>query len=489
MGEWVLQPTLSTQQRSLSRGFLWEARTQILLWYAGLFLILGALGIPAFRWILFRRVDARVRADLIEQTQEFKETLEANDRDVPVAIDRFIATTLPEDDNYFIFFLDGQFHTSSPKALPADIQPGTELIQQLAKQTEIVQGQKPSDDPNIQELLYVVKPIHSAEGEIVGVFIGAHAAAGERIEAIEGTVVFAQVMVASVIIAFLLSWLISGRVLAPVRELTAAAREIGEAGLEQRLNVRGKGEMAVLAQTFNAMLDRLQGVIVSQRDFISDAGHELRTPITIVRGHLELMGDDPEEQREAVEIAIDELDRLERMVEEMSLLAKSERPDFVRPTLVGLTDFTESLFAKARTLGDRDWQLVAVAGETAWFDPQRLTEAVMNLVQNAVEHTQPSDTIALGSAMDADGVQFWVRDTGPGIAPEQQQRIFERFVRMGKPTSHASGAGLGLSIVMAIAEAHGGSVELASQLGAGATFTLKIPRARTVSSLMRQVKS
>lgn len=481
-----MQSNLSTPRRSL-RSILWETRTQILLWYAGLFLLLGAFGVPTFRWILFRHVDARVRANLVTQVQDFRGILETTSRrDIPAAIDRFVTTTLPEDDNYFIFFLEGRFYTASPKAVPGDILPGTALMQHLARQTTIVEGEKISSNPEIQELLYLVKPIRSAKGEVVGTFIGVHATAGERQEALEGTAVFARVMAASLAAAFSLSWLLSGRVLKPVRELTIAAREIGEAGLEQRLEVRGRGEMADLAVTFNGMLDRLQGVIISQRNFISDAGHELRTPLTIVRGHLELMGDDPAEQREAIEIAIDELDRLERMVEEMSLLAKAERPDFVRPALVDLADFTNGLYAKAQTLGDRHWQLAAVASGATWLDPQRLTEAIANLVQNAVEHTQPCDTIALGSSIDATAVRFWVRDTGPGIAPEHQQRIFKRFVRINKPTSHASGAGLGLSIVAAIAEAHGGSVELASQPGAGATFTLVIRRARRQSSLIRE---
>ena len=195
-----------------------------------------------------------------------------------------------------------------------------------------------------------------------------------------------------------------------------------------------------------------------------------------MRGHLELMGDDPEEQREAIAIAIDELDRLERMVEEMNLLAKSERPDFVRPSLVALEDFTNSLYDKAKTLGERDWQLAAVANGRLWADPQRLSEAIFNLVQNAVEHTQVGDRITLGSVLEADTVKFWVRDAGPGIAPELQERIFERFVRIGKTTTHASGAGLGLSIVRAIAEAHGGRVELSSQLGGGAFFAIVIPQ-------------
>ncbi|NJL82439.1 MAG: HAMP domain-containing histidine kinase [Chloroflexaceae bacterium] len=467
-----------------------EARTQILLWYAGLFLLLGSLAIPAFRWVLFQRIDERVRGDLLEQMTGFQAHQQENNLgDIPALISDFILTTLPEDENYFIFFLGNRFYTSSPKALPVEIQPETRLVQFLAAQREAIQGEQVSDNPAIQNLIYVVEPIRSVQGQVVGTFIGIHTTAGERQEAIEGTIVFAEVLAGTIAIAFFLSWWISGWVLAPVRSLTATAQEISEEDLERRLIVGGRGEMATLALTFNAMLDRLQALIVSQRNFISDASHELRTPITIVRGHLELMGDDPEEQQEAIAIAMDELDRLECMVEEMSLLAKAQRPDFVRPGVISLSEFMSGLGTKAKLLGERQWCLELGREALVRIDAQRLTEAMLNLIQNAIEHTQPGDTIAIGSLVSDRSVMFWVRDTGIGIAPEHQQRIFQRFVRIGKSTSHARGAGLGLPIVQAIAEAHGGSVAVQSQLGVGSTFTITIPYACETPSRARRAGS
>ena len=127
-----------------------------------------------------------------------------------------------------------------------------------------------------------------------------------------------------------LAWLIAGRVLAPVRELEETARSITESDLTHRLVVNGDDELARLAATFNAMLDRVEGAFRSQRQFIDDAGHELRTPITVIRGHLELLGDDPTERAEVRTIVIDELDRMSRMVNDLLLLARAERPDFLR---------------------------------------------------------------------------------------------------------------------------------------------------------------
>jgi signal transduction histidine kinase len=272
-----------------------------------------------------------------------------------------------------------------------------------------------------------------------------------------------------------LAWVAAGRVLAPLRLLIRTARSVSESDLSQRILVKERGEIAELAITFNEMMDRLQASFDSQRNFINDAGHELRTPLTIVRGHLELMGDDPEEQRETLELVMDELNRMSRLVHDITLLAKAERPDFLQVEKVDIAAFTEELFAKAKALADREWRLDAKGTGTLVIDRQRITEAMMNLAQNATQHTQPGDMIALGSTLKRHQVQFWVRDTGEGVSVADQQRIFERFTRAGKSRSRSEGAGLGLSIVQAIVEAHHGSIKLSSQIGNGATFTLILP--------------
>jgi signal transduction histidine kinase len=142
---------------------------------------------------------------------------------------------------------------------------------------------------------------------------------------------------------------------------------------------------------------------------------------------------------------------------------------------VDVRTFTEELFAKIKGLGDRNWRLEAVARGKIVGDRQRLTQAVMNLAQNATQHTNNTDTIALGSMIHRGKISFWVRDTGVGVAPADQQRIFQRFARAANSRRRSEGAGLGLSIVQVIAEAHGGQITLESELGAGSVFTITLP--------------
>lgn len=167
-----------------------------------------------------------------------------------------------------------------------------------------------------------------------------------------------------------------------------------------------------------------------------------------------------------------------RIVDELQLLAEAEQPDFLRLGPIEVEPFVRDLIAKASSLAPRHWQVDEVEPGTVLADRHLLTEAVMNLASNAVHHTQANDTIAIGAAVGVDDMRLWVRDTGTGITISDQTRIFGRFSR-GRGANHRyRGSGLGLAIVRAIAEAHGGRVELESRLGAGSTFTLVMP-ART----------
>lgn len=270
-----------------------------------------------------------------------------------------------------------------------------------------------------------------------------------------------------------IGWAVAGRILKPVRLIRTTAAELTEQDLTRRIPVQGRDDMAALAETFNAMLDRLERAFAAQREFVDDAGHELRTPITIVRGHLELMGDDPAEREETVRIVMEELERMSRIVEDLLLLAKAERPDFAVPEPVQLGELTADVFVKARALGERDWKLAEVADAEVLLDPQRITQAMVQLAQNAVQHTIPGQRVSIGSR-SADGrIELYVADSGPGVQPKDSQVIFERFRRgTARRGARATGAGLGLAIVKAIAEGHGGRVELRPTDGGGATFVL-----------------
>jgi signal transduction histidine kinase len=232
--------------------------------------------------------------------------------------------------------------------------------------------------------------------------------------------------------------------------------------------------VAQLASTFNDMLDRLERAFAAQRRFVDDASHELKTPLTIVRGNLELLDDDPEERARTLAAVSDELDRMGRIVDDLLLLAKHEQPDFLALTTVDLSTLTDELHAKAKALAPRQWVVDGRAKGRIVADRQRLTQALIQLAENAARFSKEGDVIALGSKISAREARLWVRDTGPGIPLVEQTEIFARF-RRGSSHKRTEGAGLGLAIVKAIAEAHHGRVVLESAPGSGSTFTIVLP--------------
>jgi signal transduction histidine kinase len=276
-----------------------------------------------------------------------------------------------------------------------------------------------------------------------------------------------------------LAFFASGRVLAPLRGLRDAARSVSGSEMTRRIEVSGSDEIAELARTFNRMLDRLEDAFSSQREFIRDVSHELRTPITIVRGHVELLADeealDQQERRETYDLVADELDRMTRFVTELQLLARAERPDFLRLETVELHRLADDLFAKAASMAERGWRLEETTRQLIVADPQRLTQAVMSLVDNAVKHTDEGQEISIGAAVNGSEARLWVRDAGPGIDPDDQEAIFERFRRGRESRRRYEGTGLGLAIVGAIAEAHHGRLELESRPGAGTRIDIVVP--------------
>jgi signal transduction histidine kinase len=487
-------------QPAKNQGTFWgQARTRILLWYLILMGFFVLVSIPLMYQFVFAEVDARVREDMEEDMELFQQLLDNNSKakeqlgllqnppaqtlvippttpqELKALVNVYLTRHIPEDDSFLIGFVDGKLLASSPKALPNVFQADSQLMQQWALATEADQGELPSSDQTIGTILYIVEPIE-ANGKPLGAFVVAHLTANERKEAIEGLFVVFQVMLWVLLLALCFSWFAAGRVLAPLKILARAAQTITDTDLAQRIPIRGGGELADLAETFNDMMDRLETAFNTQRNFINDAGHELRTPITIIRGHLEVMGgDDPEEQRETLALVLDELERMDRFVEDLILLAKAERPDFLQLQTIDLASFSEELFAKAIALADRNWQLEGVATERMVGDRQRITQAMMNLAQNATQHTTATDTISLGTNVTKDGVHFWVTDTGAGIALEDQERIFERFARAANTPRRSDGAGLGLAIVQVIVQAHGGKIHLRSQPGTGSTFTIVLP--------------
>ena len=458
------------------RNLLGSARVRILASYLVLLLFSTVVGGIALRSVLLARAGERVDDALVQETEEFRTLADMgrNPRtgkpfgdDVQAIFNLFLSRNVPAQGEAFFTFVGGRAYRET--YAPDVDAPSVAQISGAAPDGS-GSGEFEADGRRIR---YLSVPVR-VDGAPGGAFVVTSDLSSEIDQVNSDLRVAAGIALGVFLIASLLAWVVAGRVLAPLRVLRDTARSISESDLTRRIPVEGDDELADLARTFNEMLDRLEAAFASQKEFISDAGHELRTPITIVRGHLELLEEDPAEREETIELVTDELDRMGRLVNDLQLLAKAQRPDFLQPEPIEADEFTRELFAKASALAGRDWRLGEVASGRIVADRQRLTQAVMNLSQNAVNHTSERDAVELGSAIENGHMSLWVRDTGDGVSDADRERIFERFAR-GSDASRADGSGLGLAITQAIAEGHSGRVEMDSRPGAGARFTIVIP--------------
>jgi signal transduction histidine kinase len=460
-----------------------------MVWWFIVVLAIATVGsVILVRQVLVQRLDARIEAELVQEVDEVRRLAGGNDPETgePFAgrVDRifevFLARNIPARHEALLTFVDGRLHLYTPAdepaplggaRLPYALNEDRALVTRWANTTEPDRGRAGTPAGAIE---YLAVPFR-VDGEPRGVFVVASFRDLQQADTDAASVAAAIVGIVMLAIGSLLAIRLAERILAPVRLVTRTARSISDTDLSRRIPVRGYDEISELSATFNAMLERLDGAFATQRRFIDDAGHELRTPITVIRGHLDVMGDDAEDRRRTLELVSDELERMSRMVDDLLTLARTEQPDFVRSRIVDLDELTIRMLDNARGLAPRDWRLDGTAVGRATIDEQRLMQAVLQLAANAVRHTADGDVVAVGSAIRDDEVRFWVRDTGPGVQPEDRDRIFERFYRGRSGHRRSDGAGLGLSIVRAIAEAHGGRVELDSQAGRGATFTVVLP--------------
>lgn len=480
---WMTMTTMTTEDRpapvarSGPRAWLASLRVRILVRYVLLLALATAGSILVAREVVVAQIDDRIDQALTQEVAELERLRAGDDPETgrPLGLrvrrifDLYLQRNVPARGEAFLTFVGGQPHRRSAVVTPYRLDQDRELVRRwgAAERSDRDRASTPGGD-----IEFLAVPLR-AEGETRGVFVVAIFREFETGDLGSITGALAGVGVAVLLIGALLSWRGAQRVIAPMHDVTRTARQITETDLSGRIPVQGDDEVAELARTFNEMLARLESAFAAQRRFLDDAGHELRTPITIVRGHLELMGEDPEERRETLALVTDELDRMSRLVNDVLTLAKAERPDFLDLETVDVEALSREVFAKAAALAERDWQLGRVGRGVVTADRQRLTQALIQLAQNAVQHTAEGDPIALSSSVTAAGARFAVRDWGPGVSAADRERIFERFGRGA--AGPREGAGLGLAIVRAIAEAHGGRVELESRPGQGAEFALAIP--------------
>ncbi len=385
----------------------------------------------------------------------------------------------PEADETYLALIDGVPRFVPSGERPIALERETALLAQVR--------QLPADAPvqlltlttSSGPIRYAAVQVRFADTPQVGTYVIAYALEPHRHQTVEAVQLYLAGMIVTLLIVALVGKAVSGRLLSPLRSLRATAQGINRSDLTRRIPVQGNDDVSDLTRTVNEMLDRLESAFQGQQDFLDDAGHELKTPLTIIRGHLEQMEPlDPIDVVEIRDLVIDEVDRMTRLVQDLTLLTKSGHPGFLRKEQIDVAVLLEDVIGKAVVLGARTWVLEASEPSTVSGDRQRLTQALLQLAANAVQHTVAGDEITLGcrTASSGDAVWMWVRDRGPGVAPGDAQRIFERFARAPVGLAGAgSGSGLGLAIVAAIAQAHGGKVWVESLPGNGATFFVEIP--------------
>jgi len=284
--------------------------------------------------------------------------------------------------------------------------------------------------------------------------------------------------------ALLASYLVGSRISRPLRRIAAVAARVDAGDLHPRIHQRGAAgeEVKVLADAFDHMLDRLTDAFAGQRAFVADASHELRTPLTVIRGQLEVLAAqrDPsgEEVRRVERLVQGEISRISRLVDDLLLLAKTEQTEFLRVETIDLAPYVADLWDGTSLLASRRFELGTLPDGTLRADPDRLAQALRNLLENAIDHTDPErGLVRMGvEALPGGRVRFLVDDDGPGIPVHQRERVFNRFHRTDAARDRASGGtGLGLAIVRAIADAHGGIVTAGESPEGGARFTLDLP--------------
>jgi signal transduction histidine kinase len=294
-------------------------------------------------------------------------------------------------------------------------------------------------------------------------------------------------------------WWLSGRALRPVRAITATAQDISATDLSRRIALTGpRDELRNLADTVDDMLVRLESAFVAQRQLVDDASHELRNPLAVIQANVDAVlahDDTPAEDRaQATAIVSRAIQRMTRLVEDLLASARRSSPAFVDADvdLAGIAG--EAAEEYALLAADREIRLVRrlAPGPIAAGDASALRRAVDNLLSNAVRLARGGSELVLAVGSRNGWAWIAVRDEGPGIAEEDADRVFDRFFRSGQrqapatvPSTGQRRAGLGLAIVRQIAESHGGSVSLYSEIGVGSTFVVWLPERSLTSDTRR----
>jgi signal transduction histidine kinase len=290
-------------------------------------------------------------------------------------------------------------------------------------------------------------------------------------------------IVAGLISLLIARWLARGMT-QPLRDMAAAVRRMEVGDYTARVETRSRDEVGQLATAFNRMSAELELLERSRRDLVANVSHELKTPITAIRAHLENLADGIEQpDRETMQVMLNQTERLGRLVDQLLDLSKLESGEValqIEPMpLAPVIDQVLSEFSVGRAVTDVELDAQVPDDLLVEADRERIHQVVFNLVDNAVRFTPPGGAVTIRAWREDDRVGVEVSDTGVGVAPEHLSRLFERFYRADPARSRddGGGTGIGLAIARSIVEGHGGRIVATSEPGRGATFTFDLPAA------------
>jgi two-component system, OmpR family, sensor kinase len=442
---------------------------------------------------LRRQIDQEIKGDTDELGHTLATAGARSPREVEAAATRYVRGQPFSASSTLLFALVGGagVATNRPELFGSPAPDDGETLAEQRQENRLAQRLLTARDgydtlnlPDIGDLRLLKRPVRVPGGPIVTVGVGeplasvAHAQRGvARAFILAGLLTLVGALAAAL--------LIGTRFSRPLRRMAAVATQVDAGDLHPRIHDVGREgeEVRVLADAFNHMLDRLTDAFAGQQAFVADASHELRTPLTVIRGQLEVLAAQPgpsaAEVRRVERLVQAEIARVTRLVDDLLLLAKAEQTQFLRLAPIDLPRFVGDLWDGIGLLAERRLELGAVPAGTLVADPDRLAQALRNLVANAIEHTAPPRGLVRLDVQGAAGgrVRFTVSDDGPGIPADRRERVFDRFHRTDSARDRASGGtGLGLAIVHAVADAHGGRAAAGESFAGGARMELELPR-------------
>ncbi len=467
-------------------------RTRLTLWYVGLLaLLLIVFGVALYTTVYFtsyQEVDRSLqqRASDIQASLATVITLQ----DDFASILRRGGLILPNADVFSNGDIYVQLRALDGRIISRSENLGNQYLvipedqHERAKRGEVV----PSDfTVNKTRLRAYVAPIKLKSGNVIG-----YIELAQRLTQVDNTLRDLATLIivsiaAGLIVAAIGGWVIAGNILGPIDRVTMTARKITRArDLGRRIDVPTTAdEMGRLAMTFNEMLARIEELFRAQQRFVADVSHELRSPLTAVRGNLDLLkrgaADDAADREQMIEAMDSEIARMSRLVDDLLLLARQDSGVPMAKQPIELDTLLLEVYRQAQviakgvlvTLGAEDQAIIV-------GDRDRLKQVLLNLVDNAIKYTPQGGKVTLSLTKETDWVKIAVHDTGIGIAPENIPNLFDRFYRVDKARSRdAGGTGLGLSIAKSVVDAHNGRIVVESQLGKGSTFTIWLPLTET----------